>query len=144
MSRGIQPKGLPALVAWFRECIHEEAPVTVHKSEVWRDWGHDGDGGSALGAPAWSDPFRRFIEAVDYPSAVDADGRYRLPMRAALSRISRRHPLTARALYQLALMDGDWRKLAEQMSYPDEFMEMYLERALFVCWREYSDVRLRT
>ena len=146
MAKGIQPKGLDALVSWFRVCIHEEAPTTIHKHELWRDWGHDGDGGSKLGTLAWSEPFRRFILAVDHPSAVDEDGRYRLPLRAALSRWAR-HPkyaVPAQYLYQLALLDGDWRRLADNLSYPSALMEMFLETALYRFWREYSEVRLHT
>lgn len=144
MSKGIQPKGLDALVTWFRVLIHEEVPVTLHKAERWHDHGMEAEGGSRLGAPGWTDPFRRFIESVEHQSMTDAEGFYRWPVRATLSRMSRRKPLTARALYQLALMDGDWRRLADQMSYPDEFMELYIERALAMCWREFSNVRLMT
>ena len=146
MSKGIQPKGLDALVAWFRECIHNEAPTTIHKNELWRDWGHDGDGGSKLGTLAWSEPFRRFIEGVDRPSAFDDDGRYRLPLRAAIARWARRPDrcVSAQYLYQMALLDGDWRRLADRLSYPHEFMELYMKSCLHEFWREYSDVRMRT
>lgn len=142
MSRGIQPKGLDALVTWFREACHDEAPVTIHKNELWRDHGHDGSGGSALGTPAWSDPFRRFLEGLDHPSATDADGRYRLPLRAALSRMERRHEMMARMLYQLALLDGDWRRLADHMSYPADMVEYAMRSALHDLWREYSAMKL--
>lgn len=144
MDKGTAPKGLDQLVRWFREVCQGEAPVAIHKSGVWRDHGTDAEGGSHLGSPAWSDPFRRFLEGVDHPSALDPDGYYRWPLRAALSRMARRWPLTARALYQLALVDGDWRRLADVMSYPDEIMELYAERALDKLWREYSDTRMRT
>lgn len=139
MSRGIQPRNLHDLVRWYVDVCEGEAPTAIHKRELWRDHGAGADGGSKLGTKAWSDPFRRFLDSVDHPSAVDGEGIYRYPLRAALSRLSRRRPLTARALYQLALMQGDWRRLAEQMSYPDEFMELYIEKALAMCWREYSE-----
>lgn len=142
MSKGIQPKGLDALVTWFRELIHEEVPVTVHKAEVWRDYGHDGSGGSLLGTPAYSDPFRRFIESVDRPSITDEDGRYRFPLRSALSRISRRDDVMARMLYQLALLDGDWYRLADHMSYPSSVMKAAMRSWLHDLWREYAEVRL--
>lgn len=145
MSKGIQPKGLDQLLGWFCEVISDEVPVALHKAGVWRDHGEDAAGGSKLGTPAWSDPFRRFIEGVDHPSALDSDGYYKWPLRAALSRMDRnRKPLVARMLFQLALMGGDWRRLADKMSYPTEIMELTIERALFLCWREYASERRLT
>jgi hypothetical protein len=144
MMRGRPPVGLPAFISWFREVCQGEAPTAIHKRALWHDHGEAAEGGSKLGTLAWSDPFRRFIEAVDGPSALDEEGYYRFPLRSALSRMSRKWPLTARALYQLALMDGDWRLLADKMSYPDEFMELYAERALYQLWREYSELRRLT
>jgi hypothetical protein len=139
MSKGIQPKGLDQLLGWFVELIHDEVPVALHKRGLWHDHGEDAAGGSKLGTPAWSDPFRRFIEGVDHPSALDADGYYKWPLRAALSRMERnRKPLAARMLFQLALLGGDWHRLADQMSYPTEIMELTIERALFHCWREFA------
>ncbi len=144
MSRGIQPKGIDQLIRWFRECCHDEAPMTVHKNEIWRDWGHDGNGGSKLGTMAHSDPFRRFLDSVDHPSATDDDGRYRFPLRAALSRYTRTSPLTARVLYQLALVDGDWRRWSDNCGYNHEVGEKYLLTALYELWREFSVTALRT
>jgi hypothetical protein len=143
MAKGIQPKGLPQLLAWFREVSDGELPVAIHKAGVWRDHGIDAEGGSKLGAPALSDHFRRLTEGSS--SQLDEDGCYQFPMRAALDRLARNgKPLTARALYHLALVDGDWRRLADRMSYPDEFMELYIERALFHLWREYATERRLT
>ncbi|MBX3031927.1 MAG: hypothetical protein KF809_17405 [Chloroflexi bacterium] len=143
LSRGVQPKGLPALLAWFREVSEGELPTAIHKAGVWRDHGPDAEGGSKLGTPASSDAFRRLTEGTS--SQLDGDGCYLFPLRAALERMARTgRPLTARALYRLALHQGDWRALADQLSYPDEFMELYIERALFHCWREYATERRLT
>ena len=148
MGKGVMPKGLPRLVEWFMEMSADELPVAIHRSGVWHDPG-DGMGdpeagkGSRLSTPAHTDAFVRFMRAVDSPSALDQDGHYRYPVRACLSRLSRRNPLTARMLYRLSIHGGNWRTLADQMSYPDEFMELYLERALHLCWREFSEQRMR-
>ena len=141
MGRGVQPKGLPALVAWFREVVAAEAPVALHKGGVWRDHGQDAEGGSHLGSPATSDAFRRFVEGV--PWQTDPDGYYVLPFRAALSRMSRRWPMTARHLYRLALVDGDWRRHADNVAWQREEMELYVAEALRMLWREHSMMALR-
>ncbi len=141
MRKGAQPRGIDALVRWFREVIAEEAPVAIHKGGVWRDHGADAQGGSKLGAPAISDAFRRFIEGV--PWQTDPDGYYVMPFRSALSRVSRRWPMTARHLYRLALVDGDWRRHADNVAWQHEEMELYIESALRMLWREYSELGLR-
>lgn len=138
MGKGIAPKGLEALVTWFRSVISDEAPTDIHKAGVWRDHGEHAAGGSALGAPAISDAFRRFIEGV--PWQTDPDGYYVLPFRSALSRISRRWPMTARHLYRLALVDGDWRRHADNVAWQREEMELYIAEALRMLWREYSEM----
>jgi hypothetical protein len=157
MLRGVQPKGLDALVAWFREACHGEAPTALHKGGTWNGrqeyarrtgepiWPAEQTGGSLMGSPATTSAFDAFISnAVDHPSATDDEGFYRLPLRAALARMGRgRYALTARYLYQLALMDGDVRRWAEQMCYPDEIASLYLERALDKLWREYRDLAER-
>jgi hypothetical protein len=148
MGRGIMPKGLAELVAWFREVTAEELPVAIHRSGVWRD---PGDGmvdkeagkGSRLHSPEHTDPFIRFMAAIDEPSKLDPDGYYRYPVRACLSRYSRRHPLSARALYQLSLNGGDTRRLADLMCYPQEVMDKWMERSLHEFWKEFSEQRLR-
>lgn len=130
------PRNLAAAIAWFREIAAEELPITLHKSGVWRDYGLHAAGGSALGSPAPSEPFRRFLE--NNPSETDIDGFYTRPLRAALSRMGRRHPLTARHLFRLALVDGDWKRHAANEGFADEEMQIYLERAIFMLWREFS------
>lgn len=138
MGKGVQPRNLDALVAWFRGVIDDETPVSLHKPGVWRDHGEHAEGGSHLGAPAISDAFRRFIEGV--PWQTDPDGYYVLPFRSALSRISRRWPMTARHLYRLALVDGDWRRHADNVAWQREEMELYIAQALRMLWREYSEM----
>ncbi len=133
---GRPPRNLAAAIAWFREQCHNEVPTTLHKSGVWRDYGTNAEGGSALGSPALSEPFRRLLE--NSASELDQDGFYVRPLRAALSRMSRRHPLTARHLYRLALVDGDWKRHAANEGFHDEEMQVYLERALFLLWRDFS------
>lgn len=141
MGRGVQPRGLDALVTWFRGVIASEAPVTLHRGGVWRDHGLDAEGGSHLGSPAISDAFRRFIEGV--PWQTDPDGYYVMPFRSALSRMSRRWPMAARHLYRLALVDGDWRRHADNVAWQREEMEIYVAEALRMLWREYSEMGLR-
>ena len=135
------PKALPGLLRWYSEGWDAEVPTAIHKSEVWRDHGPQAQGGSKLGTPAYSDPFRRYLENT--PSEMDADGYYRLPMHAALSRLSRTKPLTARALFAVAMCGYDWRGVAERMHYAEEMFEVYITSALMMLWREYADEGLR-
>lgn len=141
LTKGTMPRGIDALVRWFRDVIATETPVTLHRSGVWRDHGEHAEGGSHLGSPAISDAFRRFIEGV--PWQTDPDGYYVLPFRAALSRMNRRWPMAARHLYRLALVDGDWRRHAENVAWQHEEMELYIGQALRLLWHEYSEMGLR-
>lgn len=131
-----EPANLAAAIAWFRGVCAEELPVTLHRAGVWRDYGLHAEGGSALGSPALSDPFRRFLQ--DSPSATDQDGNYIKPLRAALSRMSRHHPLTARHLFRLALVDGDWKRHAANEGFQDEEMALYLWGALLMLWKDFT------
>jgi hypothetical protein len=136
MQDGKPPRNLAAAIAWFRAICADETPWTLHKSGVWRDYGMHAEGGSALGSPAPSEPFRRFLE--NNPSETDAEGFYVRPLRAALSRMTRHHPLTARHLFRLALVDGDWHRHAANEGFHDEEMYLYLERALFLLWKDWT------
>ncbi len=135
-TTGKPPRTLAAAIAWFRELCHNEVPTTLHKSGVWRDYGLHAEGGSVLGSPAPSEPFRRLLEGS--PSELDEDGFYVRPLRAALERMAYRKPLTSRHLYRLALVDGDWRRHAANEGWQDEEMQLYLERALFLLWRDFT------
>lgn len=137
MGKGTMPRGLDALVTWFRGVCHDEPPVALHRQGVWRDHGQHAEGGSHLGSPAPTDSFRRFIEGV--PWQTDEDGYYLHPLRAAFDRMSRRYPIMARHLFRLALVDGDWRRHAEAVAWQYEEMAVYVEEALRRLWREYSE-----
>jgi len=54
---------LDDLLTWAQD-RWESPPLRVHRREVWSD----SEGGSILGAPAWADEYRRWIE--DSPFAV--------------------------------------------------------------------------
>lgn len=141
MSKGFAPRDLSGLLRWFRDALDSETPATIHKSEVWRDHGTHAEGGSKLGTPAWSEPFRRFIAGS--ASECDEDGYFQRPLRAAIARMSRQHALTAQHLFQLALVQGDNRRHAENRVWSYEEMDMYLHRALSVLWHEWSPDTLR-
>ena len=145
MERGKMPRTLAGLVHWFVVKLREETPDKLHRSELWRDQVSVGErehgiqpvGGSHLGSLAYSGAFRALLEGS--PSALDEDGFYRLPVRAALSRIERRRPLMARFLFAIGMAEGDWRKVADTMGYPLEMVEVYAEASLARLWRETYD-----
>jgi hypothetical protein len=148
MGKGIMPKGLPALIFWFRERCNEEIPDKVHKSGIWRDWGSDATGGSALGSPNFYDEFRRLIEGV--PWQTDPDAYYAFPLRAALAQLHRGKPIVALHLFRLALCDGDWRRHADNVNkgsrdprWSYEEMELFIERALERLWLGYAEMPIR-
>lgn len=141
MDKGVMPKGLTALLRWYSQGWDMEVPTALHKSEVWRDHGIDAQGGSKLGAPAHSDPFRRYLENM--AGEIDVDGYYLRPMHAALSRLGRGDPFMARTLFAVAMCGYDWRGVADRMHYADAFMRVYIEEALRRLWREYADRALR-
>ena len=141
MDKGVMPKGLPGLLRWYSQGWDAEVPTALHKSEVWRDHGIDAQGGSKLGSPAHTDPFRRYLE--NGSSEVDEDGYYLRPMHAALWRLGRRKPLMARHLFAVAQSGYDWRGVAERRHWTDEEYEVYLAEALRMLWREYADQAVR-
>lgn len=141
MEKGAMPKGLPALLRWYSEGWDAEVPVALHKSEVWRDHGIHAEGGSKLGAPAHSDPFRRYLENSD--AECDSDGYFVRPMHAALSRLGRRWPLTARSLFAVAQSGYDWRGVAARGHWAEEMFCVYLTRSLEMLWNEYREQVVR-
>ena len=153
MGKGIMPKSLPGLLRWYSEGWDSEVPTALHKSEVWvgrqerdRKTGekrHPDElvGGSKLGSQAHTDGFRRYLEGMS--SEMDADGYYARPMHAALSRVHRSRPLTARALFAVAQSGYDWRGVATRGHWDCEMFEVYITAALMILWREHSDVGLR-
>ena len=142
MERGKMPRTLAGLLHWYITRLREETPEKLHRSELWRDQvtaaerehGIQPVGGSHLGSLAYSGAFRALLECS--PSALDEDGFYRLPIRAALSRIERRRPIMARFLFAIGMAEGDWRKVADAMGYPDEMVEVYAEASLRKLWLE--------
>lgn len=138
MQRATPPKGLGGLLSWYSRAWDGEVPMSLHRVEdVWRDYGLHAEGGSKLGTPAHKDPFRRYME--NPPSETDEDGSFVRPLHAALDRMSRRWPLTARALFAVAQSGYDWRGVAGRLGYADEFFCLYLERALTMLWVEYRE-----
>lgn len=139
--KGAQPKTFGALLKWYSDIWDAEVPTSIHKSEVWRDHGIHAEGGSKLGSPAWGDRFRRYIENSD--AEVDEDGWFVRPMHAALSRIGRRWPLTARSLFAVAQSGYDWRGVATRGGWSEEMFAVYLTQALTMLWVEYRDEVVR-
>lgn len=149
-DRGRQPDTLPGYLRWYAEAWDAEVPTKLHKVEVWASSGEivSGDGvktidpgGSKLGAKAWGNQFRRYMENVD--SECDADGFYIRPMHAALSRMERRWPLTARSLFAVAQSGYDWRGVAERGHWAEEMFYRFLMDAFAALWKEYRDEVVR-
>ena len=141
MERGVMPKSLDALVAWLMAIAADETPPRLHKSGVWHDHGEHAQGGSALGSPALAAEFRRYIE--EGPSGLDADGYYRTPLRATISRMRRRMPHVAAHVEALIRCEGNWQMLAEFLHQEHDVARLYLGEALRVTWREHSDRSVR-
>lgn len=141
MERGRQPASLGQFLRWYSDGWDAEVPTSLHKAEVWRDHGIHAEGGSKLGSPAHSDPFRRYMENTD--SECDEDGYFARPMHAALSRIGRRYPLTARTLFAVAQSGYDWKGVGTRLGYADEMFHGYLLWSLALLWNEYRDQVVR-
>lgn len=127
------PRTLDALVAWVMTAACEETPGRLHKPGVWHD---HAEGGSHLGSPALATEFRRYLE--NGPSAVDDDGYYRTPLRAAISRLRREMPTVAQDVDTLIRCGGDWRRLAEYLHMDRDVASLYLREALRRAWREFA------
>ena len=141
MGRGLPPKGLSALLRWFSAGWAAEAPTALHRRELWRDHGTQAEGGSLLGTHAWTDQARRYMENA--AGETDQDGRYARPMHAAIDRMRRRWPLTARTLFALGQEGCDWQAIAERGHWEAEMFRVYVEAALGMCWAEHRDVAMR-
>ena len=81
--------------------------------------------------------------AVEVPSQSDEDGWYLLPMHAALARLGRRWPLTARVLFAVAQSGYDWRGVGTRLHYADEMMTLWMLQALAQLWAEHRDEVVR-
>lgn len=141
MDKGRMPANLGGFLKWYADGWDSEVPTRLHKPEVWRDHGIHAEGGSKLGSPAWGDQFRRYMENV--ASECDEDGYFVRPMHAALSRIARRYPLTARALFAVAQSGYDWKAVALRGGWADEMFYLYLVQALTMLWHEHRDEVVR-
>lgn len=150
MERGKPPATLGALLAWFTGLLADEVPMALHRHDLWRDRvslaeleaGVKAQGGSVLGSPDWAGMFRAYISGS--PSMVDEDGYYVFPLRAALSRMSRRDSDRSVRLCQLALASGDHEALALRLGVPLDIMEGYLRDALPRLWRGTYEQTVRT
>lgn len=152
------PKNFGQLLTWFLDGFRSEVPSRLHVAGVWRDQ-VSGDesqngirpvGGSLLGTPKSSDPFRAYIEdspfsteVAEYEGHKDRDGHYRRPLAAALARLSGRgpdheeRPFMARCLYRTALRDGDWDGACGSLGILQPVRRPYIEAALWRLWRLY-------
>ena len=131
------PASLGGLLRWFAQQMEAETPVRLSVRGV--EW--DGDGGSLLGTPRWAPQFRALIHACSggIESAVNEDGDYIWPCRAALARMARnRKPLIARWLIGLSLAGYDWRCYADAVGQPLEYARLITEGGLAMLWTEYS------
>lgn len=159
--RAMQPKGLSGLLAWFLGGYRAEVPDRVHQRDVWRDRKTRGDreeyspvGGSLLGSPRASEPFRAYIEdepfATEQASITDAGvtvwtTALARPMRAAIARVAGRgkptdaYPFMARLLYVVALRDGDWDTACASLGIIEPVRRVYVEQALRHLWDRYED-----
>lgn len=149
------PKSLEGLLAWYAEQCRLETPDDLHRRGVWSDRpsraeqtdGYRAQGGSALGAPAYSEEFRRRLE--NGPSQIDEQDMLRpstgqtyfmRPVAAALSRMARNgHPTMARHLMQLAAADFDWRARSRLIGWTYEEYEVYIRESLIRLWHEFRE-----
>lgn len=157
------------LLAWFLIGFREEMPDRLHQAGVWRDARHRGDadgyqpvGGSHIGSPRVTEPFRAFVEddafgteVAEYEGHKDIRTHYRTPMRAALARLNGRDmctradrqaghqcepkPLMARYLFRIAMLDGDVDAAAASFGYDLSTGLIVLESALHRLYERYRE-----
>lgn len=148
------------LLAWFLTGFREELPDRLHTRGVWRDRVSEGEakagitpvGGSLMGSPRMSDPFRAYLEGspkatqvAEYEGHKDIRSHYRTPMRAALARLSGRgsntdpYPFMARALFRTALRDGDWDTALASLGIIEPVRRPYLDAALHRLYERYHE-----
>lgn len=164
MDAGRPPRDFPSLLQWFLKAWADEIPPNLHGSsdDVWRDFGESSVGGSTLGTPRYSDPFRQYIESDAYPlgNPYQTDARrgedqngavYVRPVHRALHRMSagdsgRLHrnvgvrPFMARYLFALACSGGDWHSTAARFGIAPQVAPLYTEKALERLWGEYERI----
>jgi hypothetical protein len=158
-----RPEDLNGFLVWYIVQSAAEAPTKLHVAATWRSWeperlvededdeedpeeqvraSYPTEGGSRLGSPAWSDPWRRYLE--NSPSETDKDGYYVRPLAAAFDRLIKgggRYPPRkewADWLLRLRFFGFDLDKLASAMGWPLWQARTYVEtalRSLWSCWR---------
>lgn len=150
------------LLGWFLAGFRAEIPEHLHAAGVWRDekrrsdaGDYDPVGGSLIGTPRASDPFRAYLESdpldeTELARLTDAgvtvvDQAYRFPMRAALARLAGRganhepYPFMARMLFRTACMDGNWDEACRTLSVIEPVRRPYLMFALERLWERYLE-----
>ena len=149
MSHGLRPRGIGQYINWLLTEWAREMPDRIHAGGVWRSRPGNGEtiasglqGGSALGAPAWADPFRRYIE--NRPGETDQDGFYVRPIHAALSEMAGRNPHSnewywARFLVALASSGGDWQGVAYRSGIPPQLAQITIESLLYRLWSRWRE-----
>lgn len=159
LARKAQPP--KDLLAWFVTEFRAEIPARLHGRGVWAAAEPRGDeevplgeqGGSLLGSPKTSDGFRAYLEG--HPTETELarwtdDGTttgtkaYRMPIRAALHRLSGRgrdtdeYPFMGRVLYRTAMRDGDWDSACASFGIPEPVRRVYVYEALRRLWSKYD------
>jgi len=164
LARKAQPP--KNLLAWFLEAYRAEAPTTMQghgtfvgtpdppgRETLWAKKSRPTDlvGGSLLGSPNDIGSFRRYIEdspfsteVAEYEGHKDRTGHYAFPLRAALARLAGRgretdvYPFMARALYRMALLDGDYDEACRSLGITEPVRQVYIEEALRRLWTKYE------
>ena len=152
-QRGVMPRNLPALLAWYRAEWSSEIPARLHHRGVeWDGPGaivredftveQDRGGGSLIGTPRLAGEWRAYL--FGSPKRVDEDGSYILPIHAALALMAGRNvrspsSFMARFLLALALADFDWRRVCLAWHIREEVGWCYTEVALARLWVIHAD-----
>jgi hypothetical protein len=148
--KGLRPKGVGAYVNWLLTEWANELPDRMHEHAVWRGYASTNEtppkdhlGGSLSGSPAWTDPFRRYME--NSPRELDRDGYFVRPLHAALGELAGRgpayadKPFMARFCLALACAGGDWRGVCDRIHIPVQVQEVWTESALARLWGHWRE-----
>lgn len=143
METGREPRTLAGYLRWYAEAWRAETPDSLHDPGVWRDYGEQGQGGSALGSPRYSDSFRRYLENSAHET--DEDGYLVRPLHSALARIesgTQRHPgkpLTVEWLWSLARCGFDVQRAADARGRQMEEALVMVTFGLRLLWKVYAE-----
>lgn len=158
----VPPKGLHQLLAWLAHHWQAEMPEALHGSGPFfgppgpglsaeKSRPNELTGGSLLGSPRYSDPFRSYLEG----QATQLDGKagapdehgtwpaYQRPVHAAIARMAGRDPesadaMHARFVFTLAVNGFDWQAVAERAGTPWYQAPVYVEWVLRRLWRAFE------